>query len=338
MQLSSTESDSHSIFMELSSFLLEGIPQLHLANFLHMITTMVESGSSNEKIEIFISNSQKVPKLPSEESVWSLQSTLGPTDNEVTPTSPRVSRMTDERRSGSKSRRKSGTNQNWPPVNWTTAPKLGSSTANVSNIQTLRWQQKGHGSNAEITAKQTNVSSCNCESNMDAVESENANVVIESDDLNCELSNVTIREKLFFGTTNGRQAFSTGRKGEMVAFKHLSSKVGEKEVVKWVNEVKESGLPYDIVVGGDEEGGGGEYIEVKATDSTKKDWFEISVGEWQFAVEKGESFSIAHVALLGEDKAKITMYRNPVRLCRLGQLQLAVVMVHQQKDASITHA
>ncbi|EYU42938.1 hypothetical protein MIMGU_mgv1a000065mg [Erythranthe guttata] len=336
MLYTTPESDSHSIFMELSSFLLEGIPQLHLANFLHMITTMVESGSSNEKIEIFISNSQKMPKLPSEESVWSLQSTLGPTDNEVTPTSPRVSRMTDERRSGSKSRRKSGTNQNWPPVNWTTAPKLGSSTANVSNIQTLRWQQKGH---AENTAKQTNVSSSSCESNMDAVESENvsADVVTESDDPNCELSNVTIREKLFFGMTNGRQAFSTGRKGEMVAFKHLSSKVGEKEVVKWVNEVKESGLPYDIVVGGDEEGGG-EYIEVKATDSTKKDWFEISVGEWKFAVEKGESFSIAHVALLGEDKAKITMYRNPVRLCRLGQLQLAVVMVHQQKDASITHA
>ncbi|KAL9142499.1 hypothetical protein ABFS82_14G173500 [Erythranthe guttata] len=336
MLYTTPESDSHSIFMELSSFLLEGIPQLHLANFLHMITTMVESGSSNEKIEIFISNSQKMPKLPSEESVWSLQSTLGPTDNEVTPTSPRVSRMTDERRSGSKSRRKSGTNQNWPPVNWTTAPKLGSSTANVSNIQTLRWQQKGH---AENTAKQTNVSSSSCESNMDAVESENvsADVVTESNDPNCELSNVTIREKLFFGMTNGRQAFSTGRKGEMVAFKHLSSKVGEKEVVKWVNEVKESGLPYDIVVGGDEEGGG-EYIEVKATDSTKKDWFEISVGEWKFAVEKGESFSIAHVALLGEDKAKITMYRNPVRLCRLGQLQLAVVMVHQQKDASITHA
>ncbi|KAL7083737.1 hypothetical protein ACP275_14G181000 [Erythranthe tilingii] len=333
------ESDSHSIFMELSSFLLDGIPQLHLANFLHMITTMVESGSSDEKIEIFISNSQKVSKLPSEESVWSLQSTLGPTDNDVTPTSPRVSRMTDERRSGSKSRRKSGTNQNWPPVNWTTAPKSGSSTANVSNIQTLRWQQKGHRSNAENTAKQTNVSSSNCERNMDAVESENvfADVVTESDDPNCELSNVTIRERLFFGTKNGRRAFSTGRKGEMVAFKHLSSKIGEKEVVKWVNEVKESGLPYDIVVGGDEEGGG-EYIEVKATDSTKKDWFEISVGEWQFAVEKGESFSIAHVALLGEDKAKITMYRNPVRLCRLGQLQLAVVMVNQQKDASIIHA
>ncbi|KAK7854726.1 hypothetical protein CFP56_031060 [Quercus suber] len=36
------ESDSHALFMELSRLLFDGTPDLHLANFLHMITTMAE--------------------------------------------------------------------------------------------------------------------------------------------------------------------------------------------------------------------------------------------------------------------------------------------------------
>ncbi|KAL7126239.1 hypothetical protein ABFS83_14G172700 [Erythranthe nasuta] len=218
------ESDSHSIFMELSSFLLDGIPQLPLANFLHMIETMEESGSSDENIESFISNSQKLPKHPGEESgIYILQS-------------------------------------------GTLTPALGSSSSNVTN-----------------------------------------------------------REKLRFGKANPRRAFSTGRRGELFAFNYLCSKNGEKKSVKWVNEMKESGLPYDIIVGGEE------YIEVKSTTSRNKDWFEISVGEWQFAVEKGESFSIAHVALMDErnNTGRVTMYKDPVSLCRLRDLQLAVLMAQQ---------
>ncbi|KAL7083746.1 hypothetical protein ACP275_14G181400 [Erythranthe tilingii] len=223
------ESDSHSIFMELSSFLLDGIPQLPLANFLHMIATMDESGSSDENIESFISNSQKLPKHPGEESGIQI--------------------FECERQSG------------------TLTPALESSSSNVTN-----------------------------------------------------------REKLRFGKANPRRAFSTGRRGELFAFNYLCSKNGEKKSVKWVNELKESGLPYDIIVGGEE------YIEVKSTTSRNKDWFEISVGEWQFAVEKGESFSIAHVALMDErnNTGRVTMYKDPVSLCRLRDLQLAVLMAQQQ--------
>ncbi|KAL7083731.1 hypothetical protein ACP275_14G180900 [Erythranthe tilingii] len=223
------ESDPHSIFMELSSFLLDGIPQLPLANFLHMIATMDESGSSDENIESFISNSQKLPKHPGEESGIQI--------------------FECERQSG------------------TLTPALESSSSNVTN-----------------------------------------------------------REKLRFGKANPRRAFSTGRRGELFAFNYLCSKNGEKKSVKWVNELKESGLPYDIIVGGEE------YIEVKSTTSRNKDWFEISVGEWQFAVEKGESFSIAHVALMDErnNTGRVTMYKDPVSLCRLRDLQLAVLMTQQQ--------
>ena len=77
------ESDSHSIFMELSRVLFEDVPQLHLANFLHMITTMAEAGSSEEQTEFFILNSQKVPKLPEGETIWSLSSLSGIVNDEL---------------------------------------------------------------------------------------------------------------------------------------------------------------------------------------------------------------------------------------------------------------
>ena len=76
------ESDSHALFMELSRLLFDGTPDLHLANFLHMITTMAESGSTEEQTEFFILNSQKMPKRSIEESVWSLPSIPSRTKND----------------------------------------------------------------------------------------------------------------------------------------------------------------------------------------------------------------------------------------------------------------
>ncbi|GJW84613.1 histidine kinase-, DNA gyrase B-, and HSP90-like ATPase family protein, partial [Tanacetum coccineum] len=69
------KSDSHSLFMELSHFLLVGLP---LANFLHLITTMTKSGFTEEQMELFVTNSQKLPTLPCEELQWSLASTSSP--------------------------------------------------------------------------------------------------------------------------------------------------------------------------------------------------------------------------------------------------------------------
>nr|GEY76690.1 hypothetical protein [Tanacetum cinerariifolium] len=66
------ESDTHSLFRELSRFLLAGFPELPLANFLQMIITMTQSGSLVDKMEIFISDNQKLLNLPCEDSQWSL--------------------------------------------------------------------------------------------------------------------------------------------------------------------------------------------------------------------------------------------------------------------------
>lgn len=124
----------------------------------------------------------------------------------------------------------------------------------------------------------------------------------------------------------------TGRIGELVAFNYFAGKFGGT-CVRWINETHETGFPYDIAVGDEEIGR--EYIEVKATKSDKKDWFNITAKEWQFAVEKGECFSIARVTLQSNDMAKVTIYKNPARLCQLGQLQLAMLIPRQQHSKEI---
>ncbi|WOH16238.1 hypothetical protein DCAR_0935788 [Daucus carota subsp. sativus] len=125
-------------------------------------------------------------------------------------------------------------------------------------------------------------------------------------------------QKPFAELLNVADKVLTGRIGELVAFRYFLGKFGGT-CVKWVNETFESGFPYDIAVGNEEMGR--EYIEVKATKSDRKDWFNLTAKEWQFAVEKGECYSIARVTLQSNDMAKITIYKNPVRLCQLGQLQ-----------------
>lgn len=57
------EADSHSVLLELSKLFFDGTVALHFANFLHMVKTMSESGSTLEQIEFFIVNNQKVSCL-----------------------------------------------------------------------------------------------------------------------------------------------------------------------------------------------------------------------------------------------------------------------------------
>ncbi|KAK6122876.1 hypothetical protein DH2020_043402 [Rehmannia glutinosa] len=235
----SRESDPHSVFFELSRLLFNGSPDLQFANFLHMITTMVES----EPFDV------SPTEIDSEINI------------EVDP------------------------------------------TAIVQGTVSLE---------AEISESQSVSTN---------LVSSSTNLVVDSADLvkkNFVMSNCGERDKV-----SAQQALLTGRLGELVAYKYFVGKAGEV-FVNWVNETNESGLPYDIVLGGDENSR--EYVEVKATKSARKNWFLISMREWQFAVEKGESFSIAHVVLADNNMAKVTIYKNPARLCQLGNIKLAVVV------------
>ena len=103
---------------------------------------------------------------------------------------------------------------------------------------------------------------------------------------------------------------------------YFTEKLGAT-AVKWVNEETETGLPYDLII---EEEGNTEFIEVKTTTSTSKDWFPISTREWHCAAKKGDSFSIARVFLSGPTNPEIVILKNPWKLCQQRVLHLALLM------------
>ncbi|XP_071735691.1 protein NO VEIN-like [Rutidosis leptorrhynchoides] len=344
------ESDTHSLFMELSRFLVAPIPELHLANFLHMMTTMAESGSTEEQMEFFITNNQKLMKLPNEELQWTLVSTSSLVDDK---TMLDVNACLSSDELNRPKPKKSGTNSNWPPVNWKTAPgfEFSVKTKPFSGSQMGRDVTEGlieydadwiieENPDSTVPAiileeeDETAKDRSDCTIDTDIGFIDQSKNIVSSDSktgsssktrydvAKAGSSNLIERDQLNWSTFVTPQQVITGRTGEVVAFKHFSTKLGEK-TVRWVNEVKESGLPYDIVVVGKDNSK--EYIEVKATSNARKDWFSVTVREWQYAVEKGESFSIARVVLLEGKSAQITTYKNPVKLCQSGHLQLAIV-------------
>ncbi|XP_029119151.1 protein NO VEIN isoform X2 [Elaeis guineensis] len=144
-------------------------------------------------------------------------------------------------------------------------------------------------------------------------------------DLDMDLVNAStfiVRDRLCMETPDEDQSYKTGRLGEIVAFKYFTEKLGAT-AVKWVNEETETGLPYDLII---EEEGNTEFIEVKTTTSTSKDWFPISTREWHCAAKKGDSFSIARVFLSGPTNPEIVILKNPWKLCQQRVLQLALLM------------
>lgn len=340
--------------MELSRLFFDGAPELHLANFLHMITTMAESGSTEEQMEFFILNSQKMAKLPIEESVWSLSSPLSLLENDEALTGNALLTDTNDQLA-SKSKKKS-THSSWPPVDWNTAPGFSSSRARGMRTQPVLMDQSGNTESvkgllegvmeeeAKVILTEINEDVfiedagliepdssflplsedqtdhvCNQPRAIEAL-ADPTNVIVET--LCPEEGQSKSRDQHLSNTPGAQEAMRTGRIGELVAFRYFAGKADGKEV-NWVNQEKETGLPFDIVIGNEQNR---EYIEVKASRYAKKDWFVISTREWQFATEKGDSFSIAYVLLSGQNLARIIVYKNPVKLCQLGKLQLTVMI------------
>ena len=90
-----------------------------------------------------------------------------------------------------------------------------------------------------------------------------------------------------------------------------------------MNDRIETGLPYDIVITHPE--GFAECLEIETTVSSRKDWFDVSPREWQFALENGDLFSIARV-MLGTKKASIEMLKNPHKLYKQKALRLGLLI------------
>ncbi|CAI9290486.1 unnamed protein product [Lactuca saligna] len=287
------DSDSHSLFLELSRFLIPRNTQLHLANFLHMITTMAESGSTQDQMESFISNSQKLSNLPSQEPPWCLAAMSSP-ENEIPTTSGLPLDHPPKPASASK---KFGTNSSWPPVNWKTAPgfehALKTKPCNKSEVIE-------HDDDWIIEENETLNTAPMILEEKDKLDSELD--YRKNNESSSSSSHGIVREQISLGPVGQGtpQQVITGRTGEDVAYKYFSGKFGEDSKKK-------------------------EYIEVKSTSSVRKDWFEITVREWQFGVEKGDDFSIARVVLSDGKLVQITIYKNPVKLCQERQLTLAIL-------------
>ncbi|KAL5702978.1 hypothetical protein ACHQM5_028128 [Ranunculus cassubicifolius] len=349
----SKDSNSHAIFMELSRLFFNGFPELHLSNFLHLITTMAESGSTEEQTETFVVDSQKIPKLPENETIWFLSSFFSQqmedvvcnNDNNILP-------IIEEQQF----KRKPGNNTNWPPADWKTAPDFTaarhrkkyphsqppshphSQASPYPHSQPFPHPHSRQPLEIDISGDWViEESASNIDFAPEELSGKEQKPLYMSNGLHFGSSSkkdheeeiFNERDQISYGTPNEYQAAITGKTGELAAYNYFAKKVRGVSV-KWVNEVTETGLPYDIVIGDNEENK--EYVEVKATVSGRKDWFTISNREWRFAEEKGELYSIAHVFLVGPNNAKVKIFKDPVRLCQQGLLRLVVLMPKGQED------
>lgn len=364
------EADHLSLFMELSNLLLDGIDgdyKIHMANFLHTITNSSESESREKML-----NSQKVPKLPGEEPVWVLSTVSSMVEDEIPLPSDYVSSLNEQTLPLPK--RKSGMSSYWPPADWKNAPDFNYARANgfktqpalisssVSEVKnddnferfsapTVCYEQGSvsvdpnviddlQTNSASLASHETenfkNQSYHDFEpTSFHHIEFDPAILGDDMDESQVKAHSgspaFSVRDRLQTGTYDAAQASATGRLGELLAYKYFTGK-DDNTTVSWVNETNETGLPFDLIIG---EGANKEYIEVKATRSLRKDWFHISTREWQFAVEKRESFSIAFVVITGDNNARVAVFRDPVKLCQQGGLQLVVMMSKQQRQLPV---
>lgn len=138
-----------------------------------------------------------------------------------------------------------------------------------------------------------------------------------------------------------------GRWGEEYVFSELKKKYGDKypdgqieesggifiikingkEIAKveWLNYETDQQKGYDIII---IENGAKEYIEVKATKTGSKEFFEVTRKEWENMKEKGDSYHIYRVYNAGEKEPKIVDIKNPCQKWANGELEAYPVRIH----------
>ncbi|CAM0876996.1 unnamed protein product [Alopecurus aequalis] len=334
--------DSHKLSLEISRLFFDGSPDRHFANFLHMVRT-----TPAEEVESFIVNDQDVPALPEQEAAWSFSSSF--VDQCVDSKPVESSSACDF--NAPKHQRSDGTVSSWPPNNWRTAPDSRTShrsqhgtvqetKANAveclnteSTVATLDedWPVEEHirveSTAATLDGPQMvmSINSDSAPAYLDlGISSPSEIVNTEVTDFNGRTSNASEgRDRLRTGAPDAAQLQRTGKVGEDLVYKHFVAELGPNNV-RWVNREAETGLPYDLVI----TRGTNliEYVEVKATTSSNKDWFYISTREWEFASEKGDAFTIARILVSDEKKLSIEFFKNPLDLCRKKKLHLALLM------------
>ncbi|XP_071961958.1 uncharacterized protein [Antedon mediterranea] len=103
-----------------------------------------------------------------------------------------------------------------------------------------------------------------------------------------------------------------GKYGEKLVYHLLKNQYDDNATVRWVNEEYETGLPYDIEIQTVGEKACIEYVEVKATNSSEKKFFEISSNEVAFAQQQMPNYHLYRVYN--------TLRKESVRVCHLKNL------------------
>ncbi|KAJ1293140.1 hypothetical protein BS78_01G045100 [Paspalum vaginatum] len=356
------DADSHSVFLELSRIFFDGSPNLHFANFLHMIKTMAESGTSAEQLESFIVNNQNVPELPEHEAAWSFSSLSAPDQGAVNQgVDPQGGEFEPACEFNAPNHQKAPVvASSWPLNHWRTAPIFRTPFINHdAYMQEAKPNAAGPSSDLNMPAlcghNEDTLLSVDLDEDWIIEENARSETILLGDStaavvdgpqmvmsvdpsdapsyLNLEAgsSSPTIHVELTNFNENlanlvkvptDASQLKTGRLGEAVVHKYIAKQLGSNNV-RWVNEEIETGLPYDIVITHTE--GHKEYVEVKATVSSRKDWFDVTPREWQFSLEKGDSFNIARVVFSGK-KASIEILKNPYKLYKQKALRLGLLI------------
>ncbi|XP_057847024.2 protein NO VEIN isoform X2 [Cryptomeria japonica] len=370
----SREAEYSAIYLELSRLFFKGCVNLQLANFLHLITIMAKSGSTEEQTESSIMDAQEIPKLPQEEALWFCEHGYH-SDKNVLLTSANI----PENYLTSKKSQKLCVDASWPPTTWFGAPSsqdevlphvshseinqdVGRSNHSI-DLKNVSSSKSAYESDQSIdTFKASTItvtphnSKIGSDTDITMIKREGESSIAGKDDLFLEpslagLGNADIglhsqnmsaseetnvrtscifsnRNKLFWGGTDDDQRQLTGRLGEYVVYKYLTEKYGLMSV-NWVNEKEETGSPFDMILS--KADGKKEFIEVKATRSENKDWFEITTRELEFASKNSECFTIIRVFLTLSQSVKFVLLANPIKLCQQKFIKLVILTPTNQQ-------
>lgn len=125
---------------------------------------------------------------------------------------------------------------------------------------------------------------------------------------------------------------NTGRIGEKMVYDYLLNKYSQSSTsfaLKWLNEQRESYLPYDIIMTLD---GKKQYIQVKSTQTRNQHLFPLSINEIEFILRERENYFIYRVYI--NEKEFIILDNIPWRLRQKEQLSCFLSIMPQNQTFS----
>jgi hypothetical protein len=129
----------------------------------------------------------------------------------------------------------------------------------------------------------------------------------------------------------------TGRMGEEMVYKHLLNKYRDHPspvIIKWLNQNRETHLPYDILLTKDQKTF---YIEVKSTRVVNQHIFPLSINQIETFLQQRENYFIYRVYI--DEKKFVILDNIRWRLIQKQQLAclLRIIPISTDQTPSIDH-